>query len=176
MAANQQPSMFTTKANMLFDMYFDRYSNQPAQFCVLRTQVTKPEQLKGKRSCVDFKRYNGMDIISVNELDLQVIIKKEKTSNIQEIKWGEIMDGREKKRYINIIMKNQKQPLNFYGNVKDMELWYDALRRINTGYNCALETETGKNMIKELEFGLEMTQEHEYYVPEVPPPPANVDF
>ena len=114
--------------------------------------------------------------ISLGDLDPIVIRDVKGSSNIQEIKWNSITgDGGVEKRYIQIILKNVKLPLILSGKEQDMEVWFDALRRIIDPESIP-DTAVSIDMIEKLEYVLELSEEKKYVLPEVPPPPPEVDF
>ena len=168
-------SAYHSKADMLYNIYQEHYTKSFTQFCVLRVPVTKASQLDTKLSAVRILKQGAIYGLMISDSEM-VPIKDERGSSIQDIKWGTIQCERGERRYINITLKTQKQPLIMYGKNTDMEMWYDALRRITDPVKGIPETPTSQNYIKKLEHGLELAEEKDYTPPKVPPSPTNTDF
>lgn len=108
-------------------------------------------------------------------------IKSYPLSNFDQIQWG-LIDSNTRIRYINISLKNDKNPIVLYGPAEIMELWFDGLKlalNSNNIENPSILGEITNASLDKIDMftkALSHANINRNSTIEIPPPPPNFHF
>lgn len=164
---NSDSNKAQDNAVFYFTKFITAYVAQKRNFTVLRSSVTKSSQLDSQpQSTV---RY------SISEQSVKVKNEQGKKvypiSNYDEIEWGETKgDG---KKYIQISIKGERNPLIIHGKTEEMEFLYDGLKLFS---HQSVETQSSKDKLEMFRKAVDISKIPDLTNIEIPPPPGSLNF
>ena len=132
------PSINHDHADMLYNIYLECFTKISASFCILRHEVTKPDQLDGKLTPVFIHKQGDQYYLSLGE-NTPLVLK----DNISSVKFDSIPTPRGDRHFINVKLKNERTPLILAGKEKE-----DLLLRSSRGCMCLLMAEENHREIR----------------------------
>lgn len=158
--------------------YLIAFIQEDNEFFFSRQSITRINQItSAKPVACRFSPLNNCLLVRQEANSL----KSYSLNNFDQIQWGQL-DSNSKVKYINISLKNDKNPIVLHGSTEIMELWFDGLKLILNSKNIENPgilgeiTNSSLDKIDIFTKALSHANINRNSIFEIPPPPPNFHF
>ena len=157
--------------NQYFELYIQSYLQIPTLFNIVKNNVTQLMQFEGVRPY--FVQINPTEkLLRITGMTEYPIFQD--NTLVTQIKMTPLQSEQGETKCVTIQIRGEKTPINLYGPVEAMELWYDGLRiLLNRG---TPETPSSTQKMKSFEKCIAFCQSDDFGKVEIPPPPEDLSY